>query len=98
MRRRPPPEHRQLANLLAEGMVIAGIRFDPGYPVIGLLRSFGPLALRSDASDQVSVSAHEPSQHQAALHGGYIGVRLADGVVIYERLASHDVRCTTSER
>jgi GNAT superfamily N-acetyltransferase len=85
------------ANLLAEGMAIAGIRFDPGYPVIGVLGSFDAL-LTSDPSDQVSVRAHDHTGHQAALQDGYIGVGLArDGAVLYQRLSSHGVRGTTSE-
>lgn len=80
-------------NLLAEGMVIAGIRFDPGYPVIGLLASSDASALASDASDQVLVSTRDHARHQAVLQDGYIGVRLAsDGAVIYQRLSSHGVR------
>lgn len=86
------------ANLLAIGMALVGIRFDPGYPVIGLLRSFDPLALRSDWRDQVSVNAADDSRHHTALRDGYIGVRLAaDGAVIYQRLLSHRVTGTTSE-
>jgi hypothetical protein len=81
------------ANLLAKGMAIAGIRFDLGYPIIGLLSSFDALALTSDSSDQVSIRRQDPSQHQAALQDGYIGVRLAsDGAVIYQRLSSHGLR------
>jgi hypothetical protein len=86
-------------NLLAKGMAITGIRFDFGYPIIGLLRSFDALALPSDLNDQISIRAQDPSQHQAALRDGYIGVRLApDGAVIYQRLSSHDLRPTTSIR
>ena len=86
-------------NLLAKGMAITGIRFDPGYPIIGLLRSCDAPGLTSDSSDQLSVRAQDPSQHQAALQDGYIGVRFAsDGAVIYQRLSSHDVRPTTSMR
>lgn len=74
------------ANLLAKGMAIAGIRFDAGYPVIGLLRSFNALTLESDSNDQIVASAHDPSQHQCALQQEYIGVRLgSDGSVIYQR-------------
>lgn len=42
------------ANLLAKGMVIAGIRFDYGYPVIGLLRALEAPRLVSNSSDPVS--------------------------------------------
>ena len=34
------------ANLLARGMAIAGIRFDLGYPIIGLLSSCDPVRSR----------------------------------------------------
>jgi hypothetical protein len=85
------------ANLLCKGMAIAGIRFDLGYPIIGLLSSFDALALASDLSDQISIRLHDPYQHQAALQAGYIGVRLAsDGAVIYQRLLSRGVRRATS--
>jgi hypothetical protein len=84
-------------NLLARGMAITGIRCDLGYPIIGLLRSFDTLALPSDSNDQVWIRAQDPSQHQAALQDGYIGVRLAsDGAVIYQRLFSDGMRPTTS--
>jgi hypothetical protein len=72
------------ANLLAKGMVIAGIPFDYGYPVIGLLRALGAPRLVSDSSDRMSVPANDPSRHNAVLQAGYIGVRLAPGgEVIY---------------
>jgi hypothetical protein len=87
------------ANLLARGMAIAGIRCDLDYPIIRLLSSCDAVALTSDSSDQVSISPQDPSQHQAALQDGYIGVRLAsDGAVIYQRLSSHGVRRTKSIR
>jgi len=81
------------SNLLVRGMAIVGIRFDSGYPLIGLLRSSDALALSSDSSDQVSVRAHDHVQHQAASQDGYVGVRLAsDGAVIYQRLSSQGDR------
>src|SRR5262245_27657337 len=77
------------ANLLAKGMAITGIRFDLGYPMIGLLRSCDALALPSDSNDQVWIRAQDPWHHQAALQNGYIGVRPgSDGSVIYQRLFS----------
>jgi hypothetical protein len=80
------------ANLLAKGMAIVGMRFDLGYPVIGLLRSLDARALTHDSSDQVSIRAHDLSQHQAALQDGYIGVRLAsDGAVIYQQLSARHI-------
>src|SRR5262245_469008 len=86
-------------NLLARGMAITGIRFDLGYPLIRLLRSNYTIALPSDSNDQVWISAQDPSQHQAALQDGYIGVRLgSDGGVVYQRLSSHGMRPTTSIR
>jgi GNAT superfamily N-acetyltransferase len=76
------------ANLLARGMVIVGIRFDPGYPILGLLRPLGSQALRCEPNDRVAVGAGDPSGHQAALESGHVGVRLAgDRMVIYERLS-----------
>ena len=49
--------------------------------------SFDPLALSTDASDEVRVSAHDHAGHQAALNDGCIGVRVAaDGAVIYQGL------------
>lgn len=87
------------ANLLARGMAIAGIRFDFGYPIIELLSPCDAVALTSDSSDQVSICSQDPSQHQAVLQDGYIGVRLAsDGAVIYPRLSSPGVRLTRSIR
>lgn len=74
-------------NLLARGMAIAGMRRDYGYPLIGLLGSFDPLALTTDARDAVRVAACDASGHQAALDQGYLGVKLdARGYVVYERL------------
>jgi GNAT superfamily N-acetyltransferase len=81
------------ANLLARGMAIAGIRFDPGYPVLGLLRSSDPTRLTTDPSDQVTVRAEDPARHQAALLAGYVGVRPGPGgAVTYRRLLSLDAR------
>ncbi len=74
-------------NLLARGMAIAGMRSDYGYPLIGLLRSFDPLALQTDACDGTRVEACDAAGHQAALQAGLIGVRLEpQGAVVYERL------------
>lgn len=80
-------------NLLAKGMVIAGIRFDLGDPVIGVLGSFDPLALATDPGDQVRVSATDPARHRAALDDGCIGVHVAgDGAVVYQRLRGSSAR------
>jgi hypothetical protein len=74
-------------NLLAHGMAIVVVRVDPQHPMIGLIRSFDASAVATDPSDRLSVAAHEPSQHQAALLDGYIGVGIgADGGVIYQKL------------
>jgi GNAT superfamily N-acetyltransferase len=74
-------------NLLAHGMAVVVLRFDPRHPVIGLIRSFDAVAIATDPSDQLSVAAHEPSQHQAALLDGYIGVATAaDGGVLYQKV------------
>jgi GNAT superfamily N-acetyltransferase len=75
------------ANLLASGMVIVGIRFDPGYPIIGLLKSTDVSALDVDADDQVRVDGGDEAGHGSILEDGYVGVRLAaDGGVVYHRL------------
>lgn len=77
------------ANLLARSLVIVGMRFDPGYPILGLLRPLDLGALRTDPGDRVPVGAGDPARHQAALDAGYVGVRLAtDGSVTYERLVT----------
>jgi GNAT superfamily N-acetyltransferase len=76
------------ANLLAEGMVIADIRCDLGYPIIGLLRAFNAPELKFDPDDRVLVGGRDHVQHQAALQAGYIGVSLTpDGAVVYQRLS-----------
>jgi hypothetical protein len=86
-------------NLLGKGMVIAGIRFDLGSPVIGVLGSFDPMALATDSSDQVRVSAPDHARHRAALSDGCIGVRVAaDGAVIYQRLRGSTCRSSTASR
>jgi GNAT superfamily N-acetyltransferase len=73
-------------NLLATGMVIAGIRFDPGYPVIGVLRATNGMALASDPGDCILVDVDDSARHQAALAAGYVGARVAgDGRVVYQR-------------
>lgn len=77
------------ANLLAQHFVIAGMRSDLGYPVLGLLRPLEAEAVRTDPGDRLPVGAGDPASHQAALDAGYVGVRLApDGSVTYERLIS----------
>jgi hypothetical protein len=68
-------------------MVIVGIRFDPGYPIIGLLKSTDVSALDVDADDQVRVDGGDEAGHGSILEDGYVGVRLAaDGGVVYHRL------------
>lgn len=76
-------------NMLAKGMAIAGMRDDLGFPLIGLVAALDKRALHSDPRDRMAVAAQDQARHQAALRGGYIGVRLADdGDVIYQRLIS----------
>jgi hypothetical protein len=83
------------ANLLASGMAVAGIRFEPGSPVLGLLRSLDPLRLTTAADDWVTVPGDDAARHHAALLGGYLGVRLLPGrIVVYNRLLSPDARGT----
>jgi hypothetical protein len=74
-------------NLLAHGMAIIVVRFDPRHPVIGLIRAVSAPSIATDASDRLAVAAHEPSQHEAAVKAGYVGVRRgANGAVVYEKL------------
>ncbi|MEW6270246.1 MAG: hypothetical protein AB1689_13225 [Thermodesulfobacteriota bacterium] len=76
------------ANLLARGMVIVGIRFDPGYPIIGLLMTARGEAPASDASDRREVGARDARAHEELLRERYVGVEITrDGTVIYQRLA-----------
>jgi hypothetical protein len=71
-------------NLLASGLVIAGIRFDPGFPVIGLLRACDGRSLAAPAGDEVRVAIDDAAGHEAALAQGRVGVRIADdGTVRY---------------
>jgi len=74
------------ANLLAKGMVIVGIRFDPGYPIIGLLKGFSPDALAHDPSDHMMVPMSQAARHEAALDAGYVGVQHIGDTVVYQRL------------
>jgi ribosomal protein S18 acetylase RimI-like enzyme len=74
------------ANLLASGMVVGGIRFDPGYPVIGLALSFDPRALRTDPADAREIDARDGKAIEAATRSGYAGVRVAPGgALVFER-------------
>lgn len=74
-------------NLLAKGMAIAGVRFDTGHPLIGVLRALAaPEALATDPGDVRRVRADDASGHDAALRYGYLGVRLEADEVIYQRL------------
>jgi GNAT superfamily N-acetyltransferase len=79
---------RSWANLLAKDMVIGGIRFDPGYPIVGLARAFVPRALRTRADDAVPVDARDGPAIEAATRAGYVGVRLEGDSLAFERLAS----------
>lgn len=74
------------ANLTAKGLVIVGIRFDMGYPIIGLLKGVGSQALESDANDHVLVPVGDAKRHEAALDAGYVGVRPIGDTVVYQRL------------
>jgi GNAT superfamily N-acetyltransferase len=76
-------------NLLAQGMVIAGLRLDMGYPVLGLLGTLNARAMPVNLVDQVRVSGDEHLQHQTVLQNGYVGAqRTPDGAVLYQRLLS----------
>jgi ribosomal protein S18 acetylase RimI-like enzyme len=75
------------SNLLAQGMLIAGLRLDSGYPVLGLLGTVNAHGLPVNLVDQMHVSSYDHLQHQAALQNGYVGARLApNGAVVYQRL------------
>jgi GNAT superfamily N-acetyltransferase len=73
-------------NLLAKGMAIVGMRFDPGHPVVGLLKAFSPGALASDPSDHMMVPVAQAARHEAAIDAGYIGVQHIGDTVVYQRL------------
>jgi GNAT superfamily N-acetyltransferase len=76
------------ANLLAKGMVIGGIRFDPGYPIIGLARAFDPRAVRTLAEDARALDPRDGKAIEAATRAGYVGVRLEDASLRFERLVA----------
>jgi hypothetical protein len=76
------------ANLLARGMVVGGVRFDPGYPILGLARSFDPRALRTDAADTREVDAGDGKAIEAATRAGYVGVRLEGDALVFARRLS----------
>jgi GNAT superfamily N-acetyltransferase len=71
-------------NLLAAGMVIAGVRRDPGYAVIGLLRAVDGRPLTASPGDELAVAIGDVTGHERALADGRVGVRMAtDGTVRY---------------
>jgi GNAT superfamily N-acetyltransferase len=73
-------------NLLARGFVVAGIRLDYGFPVIGLLYAFDPRALASNAGDALRAPLRDVAMHEAALAGGYVGVSVdPDDTIVYQR-------------
>jgi len=72
-------------NLLASGFVVADVRLDFGYPLIALVRSIEPGALASDPRERREVAVGDAVGHEAALRAGFVGVRLASGVLVYER-------------
>lgn len=74
------------SNLMMKGMAIVGIRFDPGYPVIGLLKGFAPGTLQSDPNDHVLVPLADARRHEVVLDAGYVGVRPIGDTVVYQRL------------
>jgi hypothetical protein len=78
------------SNLMAKGMVIVGIRFDFGYPLIGLLKAVEGDALATDASDHMLVRISDAQRHEAAIDAGYVGVRPMGDTVVYQRLISPD--------
>lgn len=73
-------------NLLACGMVISGIRREPGADLLALLRGFGPAAADIDRHDEGRVPADDAAAHERALRCGCVGVAVdADGAVVYRR-------------
>jgi hypothetical protein len=73
-------------NLVARGFVVAGVRLDYGFPVIGLLYGYGPRALASDPEDALRVALRDVAGHQAAFGEGRVGVRVEpDGTIEYRR-------------
>lgn len=76
------------SNLIAKGMAIVGIRFDPGYPVVGLLKGFAARVLATDSSDHMMVPVALAARHEAALDAGYVGVQHIGDTVVYQRLVS----------
>jgi GNAT superfamily N-acetyltransferase len=76
---------RSWANLLACGLVIAGWRDDPGWLLIGLARPLAGPELVTDPGDARRVELPDEAGHRAALDDGYLGVRLAQAAVVYER-------------
>lgn len=79
------------SNLISKGMAIVGILTDFGFPLIGLLRRVEGVPLAVDDGDRMVVAAHQTSQHQEAMHNGYVGVRTtSEGSVLYYRLCAPD--------
>jgi GNAT superfamily N-acetyltransferase len=78
---------RSWNNLLAKGMVIAGMRLDAGYPVLGLLGALHAQRLPMRLSGQIHVKSRHHAPHFSVLQSGYVGARLApDGSVVYQRV------------
>lgn len=78
-------------NLLAAGLVVTGIRTDPGFPVLGLLRACDGTSLTASAGDETVVAIDDVAGHRAALDDGRVGVRVAsDGTVRYRPFATRD--------
>jgi len=70
---------------------------------VGILRAFagmvppGSSAINpalNNSSDHVSVPVNELSKHHTVLQAGFIGVHLAAGEVIYQRLSAHSSAAT----
>jgi len=73
-------------NLVARGFVVAGMRRDYGFPVIGLLYGYDPAALAADPDDALRIPLRDLSAHEAAFAKGYVGVGIdADGSLVYQR-------------
>ena len=73
-------------NLLARGFVVAGMRLDYGFPVIGLVFPYDREALTSDPADALRIPLRDIAAHGSAFAESYIGVRFEqDGTIVYQR-------------
>jgi GNAT superfamily N-acetyltransferase len=75
-------------NMLANGMMIVGMRIHEGSASVGLLQSFESV-LPTSFTDFRLVRTENISEHVSALDAGYVGTQLASsGVVIYQHCST----------